>query len=343
MLVVFSVILNLVLVGNGLAAPGKSQMPPVFVETITANYVAGLHNIYAVGTLKSIPGTVIHPEISGRITKVYFTSGKMVQQGEKLLEINPAIIKSQLLAASAQLKLSKLSFSRAQALYRNRDISKSDFDQAQANYSSDLAKVDGLQAQLAQTTIVAPFSGKLGLSLVGVGDYISPEIGVVSLQTVDPLKVDFSVPERYQRQVIINQEVSLTSDAYPGKVFKGRVEAVDSLVDLNTRTLNVRANVPNSEALLIPGGFVNVNLNFDQKKIISIPQTAVVYEADGVYIYKLINNEAQKTKVELGMKDQDNVEIKAGLKVGEVVVVTGQMKLYPGAKIVVVNSGKPSR
>lgn len=322
-----------------LAANGKKEEPPVFVETIAIKPVTKTDQLASTGTLISIPGIIVKPEIAGRITKIYFKSGEVVPKAAPLIEINPDIIKANLAAAQAELKLSQLNFTRSFSLYQTHDISKSDFDQAQANLNSARADVDSAQAKLRQATVVAPFSGKLGLSQVNEGDYVSVGQNIVSLQTIDPLKVDFSVPEIYQSKVVIGQTVLLHTDAYPKETFIGKVEAIESLVDPNNRTLGVRANVPNQAAKLIPGGFVVVALQFSAQEVITVPQTAIVYDPAGSYVYKVVGGKAEKTKVILGARDSDNIIILSGLKSGDVIITAGQIKVYPGAKVMAAKPG----
>lgn len=322
------------------AAGGNGGNAPVVVEASEIKLTTDADQTSAIGTLISIPGITVKPEISGRITKISFKSGDFVQKGDVLIEINPDIVKAKLDEAIAKLRLNKLNYSRAFKLYQTHDISKSDFDQAQANYYAAKAQVESAQATLQQSTIVAPFAGRLGLSQVTVGDYVNSGQNIVNLQTIDPLKVDFSIPETYQNKVAIGQQVSLRTEAYPQIIFTGNVEAFESLINQNNRTLNVRANVPNKDGKLIPGGFVEVTLKFSEQKLIMIPQTAIVYAPDGNYVFKIVANTAEKTPVTLGEKNNNNVVVKTGLKVGDVVVTAGQIKLYQGAKVVIVETKK---
>lgn len=164
-------------------------------------------------SLVSIPGIAVKPEISGRITKIYFKSGDSVTIGAPLIEINPDLIRAQLADAQAQSQLTKLQFGRFAELYKTHDVSKDDYDKAQANYVSAQAKVENMQAQLRQTNIVAPFSGKLGLCQINLGDYVNAgQTVLVNLQSLDPLRVDFSIPETYLSKVAIGQTVLLHSD-----------------------------------------------------------------------------------------------------------------------------------
>lgn len=321
-------------------AAEKTKAAPVNVETVTVQLVSHPDQISATGTLISIPGIIVKPEISGRVTKIYFKSGEVVSTSTPLIEINPEIIKAQLAEAEAALNLNRLNFSRSTALYKTHDIAKSDFDQAKANYDGAQAKVASVLAQLQQTTVVAPFAGKLGLSQVNVGDYINVGQSIVNLQTLDPLKVDFSIPELYQNRVAIGQTVLLHTDSNPGKTFSGQVEAVESLINQNNRTLNVRANIPNKNGELIPGGFAEVTLRFAEERLIMVPQTAIVYSLGGNYVFKVVANQAEKVMVTLGSKDSNNVVIQSGLKVGELIITSGQTKIYPGSPVLVNENKK---
>ncbi|MDR1057088.1 MAG: efflux RND transporter periplasmic adaptor subunit [Coxiellaceae bacterium] len=322
------------------ASPKVAKIPPAVVETVTVQTASYPEEISSTGTLISRPGIIVKPEISGRITKIYFKSGDVVKEGTSLIEINPDIIKAQLLEAESTLKLSQLNFTRSSVLYKTHDISKADFDQAQANISSAQARVDNLKAVLRQTTVFAPFGGALGLSQVSVGDYVNAGQDIVSLQTIDPLKVDFTIPELYQSKVTLNQKVLLKTDAYPGETFNGTVEAIESLINQSNRTLSVRANVPNENPKLKSGGFVEVTLQFSTQHLIMIPQTAVIYTADGCYVFKVVNGKAEKIKVVLGIKDSDKVVIASGLKDGDIVITSGQMKVQPGIPVILAGSKK---
>jgi membrane fusion protein (multidrug efflux system) len=214
-------------------------------------------------------------------------------------------------------------------------VSKSDYDKAQATYSSAKAKVENMQAQLRQANIVAPFSGRLGLSQINIGDYINAGQSVVNLQSLDPLRVDFSVPELYLNKAAVGQTVILQTDSYPGEKFIGKVEAIESLVNQNNRTLNIRAEVPNKDKKLLPGGFAEVTLQFVlQQQLIIIPQTSVVYDPNGNYVFKVVSGKAVKAAVTLGEMNSSNIIIKSGVKSGDVIITAGQLKIHEGSPVV---------
>jgi membrane fusion protein (multidrug efflux system) len=261
-----------------------------------------------------------------------------VAAGAPLLELNPDIIIAQLAQYKAALNLSKLAFDRAVKLYNTRTISKAEFDQAQADLSAGQARVDAANAQLRQARIIAPFAGRLGLSLVSIGDYVSAGQSIVNLESLDPINVDFSIPETYMGRVAVGQDIELRSGAFSSQVFYGKVDAIESQINPGNRSLLLRASVPNKEHKLLPGGFVDVKLytNEASQQVISVPQVAVLYAPDGNYVYKIVNNSAVKTLVTLGSSDAQNVIIKEGLKPGDDIITAGQQKVQDGARVAVV-------
>lgn len=327
---------------NTVIAAKSAKIPPVFVEAITITGSDHQEEISATGSLISIPGIVVKPEISGRITKIYFKSGDTVAAGAPLVEINTDVIKAQLADAMAQTSLAKAQFGRAAELYKTKDISKDAFERAKANIASAEARLENMQAQLRQANIVAPFAGKLGLSQISIGDYVNAGQSVlVNLQTMDPLSVDFSIPENYLSKVAIGQTVLLRTDAYPQEVFTGKVEAIESLINQKNRTLSIRASVPNKDGRLLPGAFVETTLQLSkQQKLIMVPQTAIVYSPSGNYAFKIINNKAQKIAVTIGERDSNNIIIKSGINLGDTIITAGQLKISDGSPVIIVGGNK---
>ncbi|CAL7963353.1 membrane fusion protein, multidrug efflux system [Gammaproteobacteria bacterium] len=321
-------------------AKSSPAILPAFVDALTVQPSTRQDNVSVTGSLISIPGIVVKSEISGRVTKISFKSGDTVAAGAPLIEINPDLIKAQLAQAQAQLQLTLLQFERAAKLYKAANVSKNDFDMAQANYNSAQAQVEYVQAQLRQANIVAPFFGKLGLNQVNLGDYVNAgQSIIVNLQLLDPLHVDFSISEAYLSKVTIGQTVLLHTDAYPNETFMGKVEAIESLVNQNNRTLNVRASVPNKDGKLLPGTFVEATLQFGlQQQLIIVPQTAVFYTPEANYIFKVVNGKAVRVAVVIGERDSDNIVIKSGIKAGDVIVTAGQLKIREGSPVIIAES-----
>jgi membrane fusion protein (multidrug efflux system) len=205
-----------------------------------------------------------------------------------------------------------------------------------ATYQAEVAQY---KAELKKRIILAPFSGNLGIFKVNIGDYIGIGQDIVSLNSLNPIGVDFSIPELYLSKISVGQEVLLKSDSYPNENFEGKVIACESKIDQSTRTLKIRASVINKRNELLPGGFVKVVLRIGrQLKIITIPQIAVIYSVNGDYVYRVVGNKAQKTKIVLaGNYDEQDV-VTSGLKVGDKIVVAGQLKIHNGSLISVVNN-----
>lgn len=318
-------------------AKGFGAMPPPMVQAETVKMQPWQQKVQATGSLAARQGIVVKPEIAGRVTFIYFKSGQDVQQGTPLLQLNQSILKSQLALNQANLALRKDQFQRAIALYQEKAMAKADYDTAKANLDSAQAQVDQAAAQLKQTDIVAPFSGKLGLRQVSIGDFVSSGQSIVNLQSLDPIIVNFSVPEIYLNKLASGDTVHIHSDAYQKKVFTGTVYAYDSIIDPDTRTLSVRASVPNPGEKLLPGAFVEVTLLLGKpENLITVPQTALVASINGTSVYKVVNGKAVETPVVVGTLENNLATIKSGLKAGDVVVTDGQNKIQENNSPIVV-------
>jgi len=318
----------------------KSKSPPAVVEVTKVEYSSLEQKIPATGSVVSIPGIVIKPETSGRVTNIYFKPGDDVVAGTPILEINPDPLKASLAQAEANLHLAQLDYDRYAKLYASHVVSKADYDQKSATLESDKAQVDLASANLRETLVKAPFTGRLGLNLVNLGDYISPTQNIVSLQSLDPIYVNFTLPEIYLQKLSVGQRITLTTDSFSNENFEGKVFAFDPLVNSTSRTINVRGVIPNKDKKLLPGAFAQVILFAgSQDKIINIPQTAVVFSPDGNYVYRVINDHAVKTPVELGERSQQKIVVIKGLQEGDVIVTVGQLKITgDGAPVILAST-----
>ncbi len=322
---------------------GMHKMPPTVVETAKVENTTWQEEISATGTLNANQGVMIRPDVAGQVTKIFFKSGTYIEQGKPLVQIYPDILQAQLARNKAALRLSELDFQRYAALYKKGSISKSQYDQAAAKLAQDKAVTEETEAELRQHTLTAPFAGQAGLRLVDLGDYVSPGQNIVSLQAIDPMRVEFSIPEVYLNLLAIGQTVDIKTVANPETTFKGTVYAFDSVVDPNTRSLDMWAHVPNKDHKLIPGTFANLTLYAgSKKKILKIPQRAVVYDKDGNYVFKIINKTAKKTPITAGLRKKDDIEIISGLEAGDIVVTAGQLKLFDGSPVLFVSDIKNS-
>ncbi|MGD9152212.1 MAG: efflux RND transporter periplasmic adaptor subunit [Gammaproteobacteria bacterium] len=317
----------------------KLSSEPVKVKTVKIKYQKQKQQLIAIGTLVGMPGIVVRSEVSGRVTKIYFKSGERVKMGAPLLKLDYDDVNARLAQAQARLDLAKLQLGRYRKLYKKHFFSKDNFDKSKTDLATYQAEVAQYKAELKKRIILAPFSGNLGIFKVNIGDYIGIGQDIVSLNSLNPIGVDFSIPELYLSKISVGQEVLLKSDSYPNENFEGKVIACESKIDQSTRTLKIRASVINKRNELLPGGFVKVVLRIGrQLKIITIPQIAVIYSVNGDYVYRVVGNKAQKTKIVLaGNYDEQDV-VTSGLKVGDKIVVAGQLKIHNGSLISVVNN-----
>ncbi|MGB6976682.1 MAG: efflux RND transporter periplasmic adaptor subunit [Gammaproteobacteria bacterium] len=310
-------------------------MPPAVVAVAEVQEQGWQDQVHSTGTLTADQGIMVKAEVPGRVTRVYFKSGQNVKQGEPLVELDQSILRAQLQLYEAQLHLNELQYKRYSDLYKKHFVSTSDYDTAAANLQSTKAQVAQVQAQLAQMLIKAPFSGKLGLKQVDLGDYVTAGQILVNLQDTDPLRVDFSVPETSLSKVAIGDTVLIRTNSYPDQTFKGKVYAFEASIDPNTRTLAMRANIPNKDNKLIPGSFVDVTLLLGKtQKLWVIPQTALVSSLQGDFVYRAINGHAVKTPVVVQKRSAQQAVISSGLAAGDKVVTDGQLKIpFDGAPI----------
>ena len=297
--------------------------------------------IVVTGSLRASQGIMLRPEVAGRITEIYFKSGDMVAVNTPLIQLNKSIVLAQLQQSHAELELAQQNYKREDELYKTHTVSKADYDDIASKLNTAQAKVSEAQAQLDLTLIKAPFSGKLGLSAVNVGDYLNIGQDIVNLEAIDPIEVEFNVPQVYLSAINVGTIVQIKSDAYPKNIFYGNIYATDATMNLNNRTFAVRATIPNKDAKLLPGIFVEVTLNIaGTTSAIIVPQVAIFYDVGEPYVYKVVADKTVKTKVVLGERDQENVEITAGLKANDIVVTAGQLNVGNNSPVKILGAPK---
>ncbi len=344
--IIATVVFNLVF-RNLVTEKLKTRQRPVpHVSAVLALSETWHPKLDSVGSLEAINGVTVTTETSGIIMDIGFTSGVSVKKGDYLVQIDNSLDIQNLKNNQAQLTLAQLDFNRKEKLYRTSAISRSDYDNSLAELKQAQAQVDKTLVEIAEKRIQAPFSGMVGISQVNIGQYLTPGDPIVTLQALDPLYVNFSLPQRYLSKVHQGQAVSLTSDAYPGKTFFGKVTAVNSIVSDNTRNLDIQATVANPDFILYPGLFVDVQLHLpQQEKVVSLPQTAVDYSLYGDIVYVITSQSkngkkvdvVQQRSVKVGVREGNKVQIISGVKEGENIVSDGQLKLSNGAEVIVDN------
>lgn len=309
-----------------------AMMPTV--EVAKAQQTMWQDQINATGNISAINGAMIRPEVAGTVTKIYFESGDYVQKGQPLFQIYPDILEAQLQSNESALALAQVDYQRAVALYDKRVISQQQLDTQTNNLRNAEAMVDQTKAQLVQHNIVAPVSGRLGLKYVDVGDYVNAGANLVNLQQIDPLRIEFSVPDRFINQVKIGDKVEIMPSSTPDEIYVGNVYALDSAVNTESQSFSMWAQIPNPYHQLLPGAYVYITLYAGKPKpVIIVPQTTVSYSPEGAYVFEIENDTAKKVQVTPGERMGDNIEIISGLKAGDVVVTAGQVKIFDGSKV----------
>jgi membrane fusion protein (multidrug efflux system) len=295
--------------------------------------------VTAVGTLLAEESVIIRPEIDGRIVGLHFQEGQAVAAGTRLVSIDNSEYEAQAAAVRADLKTEEQRLARTRELHQQNFISKDALD-------VQLGAVDRLKARLAEaesrtakTVIRAPFSGTVGLRMVSPGAYVKAGADVVRLESIGTIKADFRIPELYMSKVRPNQEVVIRLDAYQGEDFRGRVYAVEPVVDEKTRTVLMRARVPNRSNKLKPGMFVRVAVTMATRPdAIVVPEQALWPQGQDNFVFRVVEGKAALTKVLIGNRQPGEVEITHGLGPGDTVVTEGQIKLRDGAPVMVMGA-----
>jgi membrane fusion protein, multidrug efflux system len=284
----------------------------------------------------------LRPEVAGRIGAIGFQEGQPVAKGTLLVALDPAVPQAETEQARANLKLAKTKYDRAVDLAKSNFISSQAKDEAENNLRIAEAALALSEAKLAKMQIRAPFSGIIGLRVVSLGDYVKEGADLVNLESIDPLKVDFRVPEVFMRQVQVGQALEVQLDALPNRTFEGRVLAVNPLIDAAGRAVVVRAVVRNPDTTLRPGMFARVRLiTRESRDALVLPEQALIPQGDAQFVYRVVDDKAVRTKVEVGQRRDGKVEVLNGLGKDDVVVTAGQLKLRDGASVTVA-AGRPN-
>jgi membrane fusion protein (multidrug efflux system) len=322
--------------GKGGAGGPAGGGGSVTVEAVKVATVSLPQTITAVGSLRSDESVTLRPEVAGRISAIGFQEGHRVAKGALLVQLDPAVPEAEVAQARANLTLAKTKYERAVDLAKSNFISSQAKDEADNNLKIAAAALQLAEAKLAKMQLRAPFSGIIGLRTVSVGDYVKEGADLVNLESIDPLKLDFRVPEVFMRQVAVGQSLQVQLDALPGKTFDGRVLAVNPLVDAAGRAVVIRALVRNPDTSLRPGMFARVRLiTRDARDALVLPEQALVPQGDQQFVYRIVDGKAVRTKVEVGQRRDASVEVLNGVTKDDVVVTAGQLKLRDGQQVTV--------
>ncbi|MGC8521615.1 MAG: efflux RND transporter periplasmic adaptor subunit [Steroidobacteraceae bacterium] len=354
-LVVMALVLGAVTAWNALKAHFihqfmvKNAAQPQTVSTTTVQYSSWQPQVTAVGSLRAVHGVEVTPQVAGLVVSVDFKSGEAARAGEALVQLNAAPDIAQLHSLQAAAHYAALTYQRDIIQYRAQAIGKATLDAATADWKSAEAQVKAQAALVAEKTVRAPFNGRLGITTVNPGEYLQPGTAIVSLESLDPIFVDFYLPQSDLSRVHLGALTDVTTGAFPGKVFSGRITSIDSLVNPSTRNFEAEATIANPARLLRPGMFVDTAVQSGrQRRYLTLPQTAITYNPYGNTVFVVRPGAGPKAPatveqvfVTLGPTRGDQIAVLKGIKAGDVIVTSGQLKLRNGSAVVVNNSVQP--
>lgn len=285
------------------------------------------------GTLLANEAVEIRPEISGKITHIYFKEGARVKKGELLVKMFDADLQAQLKKNKLQIELQAKEENRKKELFNLKGISKEEYEISENLLNTLKAEQDLLNAQISKTELVAPFTGIIGLRNVSEGSFVSNSNIITTLQQIDPIKVEFSIPEKYKNNIINNQEVDFTVEGV-ADTFRGKVYATESKIDLSTRSIRIRALCANPQGNLFPNSFATIKLNlFPNQQSIFIPARSIVPLIDGEQVFIVRNGKAAAVRVTTGIRTETEVEVEKGLQPNDTLVISGLLQIKEGMGI----------
>ena len=356
-------ILIVLVVAGGLAAVKALQIktllgaaalfapPPETIASATVHEEKWPDTIPAVGSVSAAQGVTIAPEIAGTISEIHFESGATVNKGDLLVKLDTSSEEAQLRAAEAQYQLATLNAERTRKLREGSTVSQSEADATEASLKEAQANADGIRATIAKKNIRAPFAGKLGIRLVNLGEQLPVGQSIVSLQSLSPVYVDFSLPQQELARLRTGLKVRVTTDTYPDKTFEGELTAINPDLDMTTRSIRSRATFANAEELLRSGMFVRAAVILpEEKAVLAVPATAVVSApyGDSVFIVSpdaksgSTNLVVQQAFIRTGRTHGDFVSVETGLKAGDRVATAGVFKLRNGMSVQEGNAETPT-
>lgn len=320
----------------------------VTISTSVAQSETWTPTINAVGSVVAVNGVEVSPQISGLVVDIKFNSGEMVTAGQPLIQLDDRADQEDLNNLQAQLQLAQIKYNQQVTLFQTKATSQVSLDESRAQLEETQASAQKTKVLIDQKTIKAPFNGKIGIRNVNLGQYVTPGDQLVSLQSLNPLFVQFSLPEQNLKNLTVGQPIEFLVANYPNQVFKGQISALDATVNPQTRNILVEATVPNNDLKLYPGMFAKVSVLLPtQAKVVTVPQTAVTFSLYGNAIYVVTEEgkdddgnpilKAHQRYVTTGGMQNNKVAVTKGLKAGETVVTSGQLKLTDGTTVKVNN------
>ena len=313
---------------------GRASAGPIPVEVVLARTDTVVDAITATGQIEPIRSIQLRPEVDGRLVEILVKEGAEVEKGRPLFKVDDGELKAQVARAQADRDLAEQALARTRQLQNEKAAAPADVERAEAQMRSTQAALDLLQLRLDRTVVRAPFSGVTGQRLVSLGDYVNNSTRLITLQTVNPQRASFQVPERYADQLRVGQKVLFRVAALPGRDFTGTVDFVDPLVQLPGRTITVKALAPNPRRELQAGMFIEARLETALRpRATVIPEDAVSPSAGANYVWVIRDGKAERRQVVLGVRTPGSVEVRQGIEPGDQVVVGGTDRVTPGALV----------
>jgi membrane fusion protein (multidrug efflux system) len=325
---------------DGTAAPPPSQRGGSLSVQVSVVQPEPLEDkIVTTGTVLANEEVALRSEVSGRVEAITFEEGRAVQQGDLLLQLNDADLQAQRKQAAFRLKLARDREARQAKLLEKGGVSQEEYEATQNEVNVLEAELDLIDVQIDKTSLRAPFSGVIGLRSVSVGSYLTPSETVATLKDLDPVKVEFSIPERYAQRVDVGDRIAFTVEGLPG-TYEGTIYAYEPRIDQDTRTLRIRATSPNPQGTLLPGAFADIELIFEEiEDAITVPAIAVIPELGGKKVFVVEDGAAASRSVTTGIRTADRLQVTEGLAPGDTVIVTGIQQLRPGLPVQIVDRG----
>ncbi|MGA2485986.1 MAG: efflux RND transporter periplasmic adaptor subunit [Roseiarcus sp.] len=340
----FQLVLKPTIVKNAISAAFAPKPTAVAVEE--AKVEQWPPQLSAIGTLRAFQGIVVAPQVAGVVSAIHFQSGDDVPAGAPLVDLDTSVEEADLANGLAQLKNANVTLDRARALIANGNTPQSTVDAALAARDSAAASVEHTRAVIAEKTIKAPFAGRLGLRNVDLGQYVAAGVSLTTLQQLDPIYVDFSAPEGALANLVAGEETTLAVDSQPGRSFTGKVTAIDARVSADSRNVTVRAEFANPDHKLLPGMFADVTVTTGAPiDVLSLPRTAIVYSLYGNNAFVVVPAKSgdglmvERRFIRVGATRGERIAILDGVKVGEKVVIAGQIKLQPNSPVMIDQGG----
>lgn len=328
------------------------QMPPTVISAAPVVEQEWEVTLHSVGSLEAVQGVTVTADTPGRVTEILFTPGTDVKKGDILIRQDISTEEAQLRSAEAAVSLAKANLERVSSLVERQVTSRSEFDAADAQYKQAVAQADNIRTIIAKKTVRAPFEGRLGIRMIDIGTDLMQGNPIVSLQAVDPIYVNFSLPQRDLAAIQKGLQLRLQTDAVPDKTFIGEVSTISPEVDPLTRNVRVQATLKNEDGLLLPGMYAKVEVVLpEMKQVLAVPSTAISFATYGDSVFKVVEKSsdkggdaqqvAEQSFVQLGEMRGDYVAITAGVAPGDVIVTTGVFKLLNGAPVSINNDTQP--